>query len=585
MLPYCFGCKKKINKLKQGVCSLCHHKVHWACLSDGLCSICSSVDKKRIRIILSKCDEILQDKSTNKVSNAENIDLNHSREEIDVQNIIMDVDHEEVVTLIETLNCDSEYRLVDNLSESSPLHGNTLHLNENDINMEESFESIPEVNYDSNGKFRIFPTGSQKGKELLVSNGHSFVVKRKDKTSIIWRCGVRSKKMKCPASVVQRNNNFSLGSKYHIHPPKKNLKQIIEMKVTAKQKGKTDTNVSGKQIAENVLLPFANMGNIVKVENCKEMINYHRRKNRPNEPIGRNFLINNCFIPDDFLKEDVLEKNERVIIFSTSKQLSLLAVSKVWYLDGTFKIVKDPFTQLFSFHSFLKNEGELKQVPLLYAFMSSKKKKAYNLLFKCINQLLQYKEPKKIVMDFEKAVWKAVLNHWENELGYSSDFNKKNGQWFEMRQLMALPFLPSHIIPIEFIKIKDYLKSIDKLADFIDYFERTWILNDVWSPKCWSIYQCAIRTNNDVEGFHNRLNGNVGVNVSFYSVIDELKREADLIAAYQRMLSEKKILRYQRKLYKNLQNKIFSIWERFEKHEITSSQVLVKCSELYLVAQ
>ncbi|CAD5114020.1 DgyrCDS3181 [Dimorphilus gyrociliatus] len=270
MLPYCFGCKKKINKLKQGVCSLCHHKVHWACLSDGLCSICSSVDKKRIRIILSKCDEILQDKSTNKVSNAENIDLNHSREEIDVQNIIMDVDHEEVVTLIETLNCDAEYRLVDNLSESSPLHGNILHLNENDINMEESFESIPE------------------------------------------------------------------------------------------------------------------------------------------------------------------------------------------------------------------------------------------------------------------------------ELGYSSDFNKKNGQWFEMRQLMALPFLPSHIIPIEFIKNKDYLKSIDKLADFIDYFERTWILNDVWSPKCWSIYQCAIRTNNDVEGFHNRLNGNVGVNVSFYSVIDELKREADLIAAYQRMLSEKR---------------------------------------------
>ncbi|CAD5126367.1 DgyrCDS14511 [Dimorphilus gyrociliatus] len=363
MLPYCFGCKKKINKLKQGVCSLCHHKVHWACLSDGLCSICSSVDKKRIRIILSKCDEILQDKSTNKVSNAENIDLNHSREEIDVQNIIMDVDHEEVVTLIETLNCDAEYRLVDNLSESSPLHGNILHLNENDINMEESFESIPEVNYDSNGT-------------------------------------------------------------------------------------------------------------------------------------------------------------------------------------------------------------------------------------------------KKIVMDFEKAVWKAVLNNWENvnlsgclfhwnqavyrkiqELGYSSDFNKKNGQWFEMRQLMALPFLPSHIIPIEFIKNKDYLKSIDKLADFIDYFERTWILNDVWSPKCWSIYQCAIRTNNDVEGFHNRLNGNVGVNVSFYSVIDELKREADLIAAYQRMLSEKKILRYQRKFYKNLQNKIFSIWERFEKHEITSSEVLVKCSELYLVAQ
>ncbi|CAD5126704.1 DgyrCDS14769 [Dimorphilus gyrociliatus] len=347
MLLHCFGCKKKINKLKQSVCSLCHHKVHWSCLSDGLCSTCSSVEKKKIRIILNKCDEILQDKATNKVLNSEKKDLNHTREETDVQNIIMDVDHKEVVTLIETLNCDAESRLVDNLSESSPLDGNTLHFNENDINIEDSFESIQEMNYDTK-------------------------------------------------------------------------EQIIELKVSAKQKGKTDTN--------------------------------------------------------------------------------------------------------------------------------------------CINQLLQYKEPKKIVIDFEKAVWKAVLHNWENvnlsgclfhwnqavyrkiqKLGYSSDFNKKNGQLFEMRKLMALPFLPCHIIPIKFIKIKDYLKSIDKLADFIDYFEKTWIMNDVCLPKRWSIYQCAIRTNNDVEGFHNRLNGNVGVNVSFYSVINELKREADCLPAYQRMLSEKKI--------------------------------------------
>ncbi|CAD5125418.1 unnamed protein product [Dimorphilus gyrociliatus] len=128
---------------------------------------------------------ILQDKATNKVSIAEYIDLNHTTEEKDVQNIIMIVDHEQLVTLIEPLNCDAEPRLFDNISVISPLHGNILHFNENDINMEDSFESIPEVNYDSNGKFRIFPTGSEKGKELLVSNGHSFVIKRKDKTSII----------------------------------------------------------------------------------------------------------------------------------------------------------------------------------------------------------------------------------------------------------------------------------------------------------------------------------------------------------------------------------------------------------------
>ncbi|CAD5126722.1 DgyrCDS14782 [Dimorphilus gyrociliatus] len=303
---------------------------------------------------------------------------------------------------------------------------------------------------------------------------------------------------------------------------------------------------------------------------------------------------------DDFLRKDILENGERIIIFSTSKQLDLLLSSKIWYMNGTFKIVKHPFKQLFSLHSFLKKEGEMKQVPLMFAFMTSKKKKAYNILFKAINELLEFKTPKKIVMDFERAIWKAVLNNWENvtltgclfhwnqavyrkiqELGYSSDFNRKRAEWFEMRQIMALPFLPSHITPIEFGRIKDYLQSINKLGDLIKYFERTWIIDNIWSPKQWSVYQNAIRTNNDVEGFHNRLNGNLRANSSFYSVIDELKREADLIPAYQRMLSEKKILRYQRKHYKNMQSEIFKIWQRFDNHQLTSSEVLEKCSILY----
>ncbi|CAD5126475.1 DgyrCDS14598 [Dimorphilus gyrociliatus] len=616
MAKFCFECRKKINKLKQGTCSHCSHKLHWTCLSDGLCSICSSIQIRSLKIVLRRCDNSCTIKDATKESTIEgNIKepiKNAVEKDKTLANITvtsMDVDHEQVVSHFSADAIEAnELPLKDMNTDEINCAASTMEATLDDEriptveDVEDSFESLPEEIDEADGHFKVFENGSQREKKLLVHNNNSFTIKGQYKSSTIWICSVRNKKIRCPASIIQRGSNFHLGSKSHIHPPKKNLEQNIEIKLTAKQSGKCNINVSGKRLAENAILPYANMGNILKVDTCKEMINYHRRKTQPTEPIGRNFLLNNTFIPDDFLRKDIFENGERIIIFSTLKQLNLLSVSKIWYVDGTFSIVKQPFKQLFSIHSFLKKEGALKQVPLLFAFMTSKKKKAYNILFRVrtLNELLEYKTPKKIVLDYERAVWKAALDNWESvtltgclfhwnqavyrkiqELGYSSDFKKKRGQWFEMRQLMALPFLPFHIIPIEFGRIKDYLQSVKKLGDLIKYFERNWMMDRIWSPKQWSIYKNAIRTNNDVEGFHNRLNGNLRANSSFYLVVDELKREADLIPAYQRMLSERKILRYQRRQYKNMQNEIFKIWEKFEAHQMTSSQVLEKCCQLY----
>lgn len=92
-----------------------------------------------------------------------------------------------------------------------------------------------------------------------------------------------------------------------------------------------------------------------------------------------------------------------------------------------------------------------------------------------------------------------------------------------------------------------------------------------------------IRTNNDIEGWHNGINRRAQgkVHLPFYMMVELLKREAELVSLQVRLVADQKLMRIQRKQYRDLQSKLMSHWDDYSTNRKTVYQLLKACSYLY----
>ena len=153
---------------------------------------------------------------------------------------------------------------------------------------------------------------------------------------------------------------------------------------------------------------------------------------------------------------------------ATDQQLRLLEKAKTCYIDGTFK-------QLLTINAFVRSEGCIKQVPLVFVVMSGRKKKDCKAVISSILSLLNQPCVQQITVDFERAMWSALRDvlpnvrlvgcafHWVQavwrkvqELGLQQQYFRKGQVHKFLRRLMALPYLFAHEIAGQFFSLKNH---------------------------------------------------------------------------------------------------------------------------------
>lgn len=214
--------------------------------------------------------------------------------------------------------------------------------------------------------------------------------------------------------------------------------------------------------------------------------------------------------------------------------------------------------------------------------------------------------------DFEKAVWQAVHLvlpfvqvkgcgfHWTQclfrqlkKLGLVSAYRSDKNVKILCKQVLCLHLLPVCKIQNAFFCLLNSVSSVTNdrdtqklLKKWFGYVHRTWITNANWPISSWCQHYRKLRTNNDVEGWHTRVNVHCGrrqhgKGLPLYMLIDVLAKEAQLVELYEEMLLQNHRLRVKRKTYASLNSKLFSLWDDHQKSNLNTKTLLFNCAKLY----
>ncbi|KAG8233356.1 hypothetical protein J437_LFUL005817 [Ladona fulva] len=372
-------------------------------------------------------------------------------------------------------------------------------------------------------------------------------------------------------------------TKEHTHAPRYQDISVQRMKTSLKRKAIEQLTAHPVALIREGLSDLGDfaVAALPKHQSLRRMINRTRESLRPTDPRHikdlhiippfANTISGQQFLLHDSEGSAMAEEGtrSRVIIFASEENIRYLFSSPTWYTDGTFQVVPTLFYQLFTVHGSVAGTV----LPMVYALMQNKREEEYNYVLQKLKEKAREMGipnwdtfPSNVMMDFEKAainVFRSVFPNAEiglclfhfgkslyckiQEVGLQRQYNEgdsKVRQW--LLSVIGLAFVPPEDVISVFELLlgelneekEDSLLPLEEIADYID---KTYIrghpvrgrrraLPPTYAVEMWNMYQRTrddiARTNNAVEGWHNKFNKMVNKKkVTMYSLLEEIRKE------------------------------------------------------------
>ena len=228
---------------------------------------------------------------------------------------------------------------------------------------------------------------SEKGKKKLCINNYMYFKERQIEDKIHWKCE-QYQKTKCRARVTTVGDKIfkTLNEHNHLADAANVEAAKICEEVRIKAKNSTDSPHSILSIAFDGCSQAA-AGKLPSTDTLKRTMRNIRYKSisGPALPSHRKHITfpeGFTTLPngDEFLYFDSGNVENRIMIFSTQRNLQLLAESQHWYADGTFKTVPLSFFLLYTLHGLKENIS----LPLVYALLPDKSQETYQIFLEKI---------------------------------------------------------------------------------------------------------------------------------------------------------------------------------------------------------
>ena len=191
------------------------------------------------------------------------------------------------------------------------------------------------------------------------------------------------------------------------------------------------------------------------------------------------------------------------------------------------------------------------QFPLAYCLLPNKTRETYERVFellkqKCADLDIEF-HPTSVMSDFELAIIQAIqlafpqtipkgcyfhfcqcLTRQVQALGMQVRYREEQEIRTFIRKTAALAFVPVRYIRLAWQAIKAEAPNEPGtcIADFIAYFEQTWLVEN-YPPSLWNVFNMeTVRTNNRVEGWNSKLKKRVEkAHPNVFEIVEVFKKE------------------------------------------------------------